>query len=47
MYAGRVVEELHPYTKGLLNCLPRIGGPKAAAAGAEPRSGTWANGGAG
>ncbi|HEV7434981.1 MAG TPA: ABC transporter ATP-binding protein [Pseudorhizobium sp.] len=34
MYAGRVVEELssanldqaqHPYTQGLLNCLPRIG----------------------
>jgi len=36
MYKGRVVEELaaqdlmqakHPYTQGLLNCLPRIGGP--------------------
>lgn len=35
MYQGRVVEELaasdllhakHPYTQGLLNCLPRIGG---------------------
>jgi peptide/nickel transport system ATP-binding protein len=35
MYAGRIVEELdanelaqarHPYTRGLLNCLPRIGG---------------------
>lgn len=35
MYAGRVVEELaasglahaqHPYTQGLLNCLPKIGG---------------------
>jgi len=35
MYAGRVVEELssanlheakHPYTQGLLNCLPQIGG---------------------
>lgn len=35
MYAGRVVEELeasslenarHPYTRGLLGCLPRIGG---------------------
>ena len=34
MYAGRVVEEIaaggladakHPYTKGLLNCLPRLG----------------------
>ncbi len=37
MYAGRVVEELeaaklmqaeHPYTRGLLNCLPRIGGQR-------------------
>lgn len=50
MYKGRVVEELkaselmsakHPYTQGLLNCLPRIGG------GREPlpsldRSGEWA-----
>ena len=35
MYAGRVVEEVqaarlheatHPYTRGLLNCLPRLGG---------------------
>jgi peptide/nickel transport system ATP-binding protein len=35
MYAGRVVEELsagglanaqHPYTRGLLNCLPQLGG---------------------
>ncbi len=35
MYAGKVVEELssanlkeakHPYTQGLLNCLPEIGG---------------------
>jgi peptide/nickel transport system ATP-binding protein len=35
MYAGRVLEELsaaelpracHPYTQGLLNCLPRLGG---------------------
>jgi peptide/nickel transport system ATP-binding protein len=34
MYAGRIVEELqagelaharHPYTQGLLNCMPRIG----------------------
>jgi len=34
MYAGRVVEELasadlsqarHPYTQGLLDCLPRLG----------------------
>lgn len=38
MYAGRVVEEVradrltearHPYTRGLLNCLPKIGGGKA------------------
>lgn len=37
MYAGRVVEELaasdlahaqHPYTQGLLNCLPKIGGTR-------------------
>ena len=44
MYAGRVVEELpagglhdarHPYTRGLLACLPRIGGSRATAAGAR------------
>jgi peptide/nickel transport system ATP-binding protein len=38
MYAGRIVEELeasrleaarHPYTRGLLECLPRIGGGRA------------------
>jgi peptide/nickel transport system ATP-binding protein len=37
MHRGRVVEEVqakallaarHPYTRGLLNCLPRIGGPR-------------------
>ncbi len=37
MYKGKVMEELaaadlnaarHPYTRGLLNCLPRIGGPR-------------------
>jgi peptide/nickel transport system ATP-binding protein len=37
MYAGRILEELdarrlaearHPYTRGLLNCLPNIGGMK-------------------
>jgi peptide/nickel transport system ATP-binding protein len=37
MYRGRIVEEVqanallaarHPYTRGLLNCLPRIGGPR-------------------
>jgi peptide/nickel transport system ATP-binding protein len=52
MYRGRIVEELpardlmaarHPYTQGLLNCLPRIGGPR----GPLPvlnRSGDWADG---
>ena len=34
MYAGRIVEQLaaadlkhaeHPYTRGLLNCMPKIG----------------------
>ena len=37
MYKGKIVEELaakdllqakHPYTQGLLNCLPRIGGSR-------------------
>jgi len=37
MYAGRVVEEIeatklheakHPYTRGLLDCLPRLGAPR-------------------
>jgi peptide/nickel transport system ATP-binding protein len=37
MYAGRVVEEIqasqlhaaqHPYTQGLLNCLPQLGAPR-------------------
>jgi peptide/nickel transport system ATP-binding protein len=37
MYAGKVVEEIaaadlasakHPYTQGLLNCLPRLGAPR-------------------
>jgi peptide/nickel transport system ATP-binding protein len=37
MYAGRVVEEVaagglaearHPYTRGLVNCLPRLGDPR-------------------
>jgi peptide/nickel transport system ATP-binding protein len=39
MYKGRVVEEIaardlmqakHPYTQGLLDCLPRIGGTRGA-----------------
>ena len=51
MYKGRVVEELaaadlmqakHPYTRGLLNCLPRIGGSRAPLPGLD-RSGDWAN----
>ena len=50
MYKGRVVEELaaqdlmqakHPYTQGLLNCLPRIGGPRGALPGLD-RSAAWA-----
>ncbi|QCO57258.1 ABC transporter ATP-binding protein (plasmid) [Pseudorhodobacter turbinis] len=50
MYKGRVVEELaakdlmhakHPYTQGLLNCLPRIGGNRAPLAGLD-RDAEWA-----
>ncbi len=50
MYKGRVVEELaaqdlmqarHPYTQGLLNCLPRIGGPRQPLPGLD-RSADWA-----
>jgi peptide/nickel transport system ATP-binding protein len=50
MYRGRVVEELqaenlldaqHPYTRGLLNCLPRIGGPPGPLPALD-RSGAWA-----
>ncbi|AWD21068.1 ABC transporter ATP-binding protein [Fuscovulum blasticum] len=50
MYKGRIVEEVqagnllaakHPYTQGLLNCLPRIGGPRAPLPGLD-RSGAWA-----
>ena len=51
MYKGRVVEELaardlmqakHPYTRGLLNCLPRIGGAREPLPGLD-RTGDWAN----
>jgi peptide/nickel transport system ATP-binding protein len=51
MYRGRIVEEVaardlmaakHPYTKGLLNCLPRIGGPRTPLPGLD-RSGDWAD----
>lgn len=50
MYMGRVVEELeasrlmqaqHPYTLGLLNCLPRIGGDKGPLPGLD-RQAEWA-----
>lgn len=50
MYRGRVVEELaaadlmaarHPYTQGLLNCLPRIGGPREPLPGLD-RNADWA-----
>ncbi len=50
MYKGRVVEEIasgnlmaakHPYTQGLLNCLPRIGGPREPLPALD-RSGDWA-----
>ena len=50
MYRGRVVEELfardllhakHPYTQGLLNCLPRIGGSRGPLPGLD-RTAEWA-----
>jgi peptide/nickel transport system ATP-binding protein len=50
MYKGRVVEELaardltrasHPYTRGLLNCLPRIGGDRKPLPGLD-RQADWA-----
>ncbi|MDZ4095233.1 MAG: ABC transporter ATP-binding protein [Paracoccaceae bacterium] len=50
MYKGRIVEELeaknlmqakHPYTQGLLNCLPRIGGSRAPLPGLD-RDAEWA-----
>ena len=50
MYKGRVVEELaardllqarHPYTQGLLNCLPRIGGARQPLPGLD-RNAEWA-----
>lgn len=54
MYKGKVVEELaardlmqakHPYTQGLLNCLPRIGGDRGPLPGLD-RTGDWAKEGA-
>ncbi len=50
MYKGRIVEEVaagrlldaqHPYTRGLLNCLPRIGGSREPLPGLD-RTGDWA-----
>jgi peptide/nickel transport system ATP-binding protein len=50
MYKGRVVEEVeasklmeakHPYTQGLLNCLPRIGGGRGPLPSLD-RSASWA-----
>ena len=52
MFKGRVVEELaardllhakHPYTQGLLNCLPRIGGNRGPLPGLD-RTAEWAKG---
>jgi peptide/nickel transport system ATP-binding protein len=54
MHKGVVVEEVaaanlleakHPYTRGLLNCLPRIGGPRGPLPGLD-RTGAWATEGA-
>ena len=51
MFKGKVVEELpardlmkaqHPYTQGLLNCLPRIGGPREPLPALD-RNAAWAN----
>lgn len=50
MYKGKIVEELaakdlmhakHPYTQGLLNCLPRIGGDRGPLPGLD-RNASWA-----
>lgn len=50
MYKGRIVEEVaagqlleakHPYTRGLLNCLPRIGGSRGPLPSLD-RTGAWA-----
>lgn len=52
MYKGRIVEELaardllaakHPYTRGLLDCLPRIGGSRGPLPGLD-RTADWAQG---
>lgn len=53
MYKGQIVESLaakdltaarHPYTQGLLNCLPRIGGPQTPLPVLN-RQAAWAEGG--
>lgn len=53
MYKGQIVESLaakdltaarHPYTQGLLNCLPRIGGPQSPLPVLN-RQAAWAEGG--
>ena len=51
LYAGRLAEigpvkdvilnAEHPYTRGLLNCLPRIGGPRQPLPALD-RTGDWA-----
>ena len=52
MFKGKIVEELaardllnarHPYTQGLLNCLPRIGGSRGPLPGLD-RTAEWARG---
>ena len=39
--AGNLLAAKHPYTQGLLNCLPRIGGARGPLPGLD-RSGDWA-----
>jgi len=39
--AANLLAARHPYTRGLLNCLPRIGGPRAPLPGLD-RTGDWA-----
>jgi ABC-type dipeptide/oligopeptide/nickel transport system ATPase component len=51
MYAGRIVEEIaatdlanakHPYTRGLLGCLPQLGSEQPPTARARPADGVVA-----
>ena len=39
--AGNLMAAQHPYTRGLLNCLPRIGGERGPLPGLD-RTGAWA-----